>query len=578
MGMIEFARFLYRRAEGKGNTVFLGAVAAGILQGVILYSLMRGVQGYSNDGRISLSAYAYFLTGIAGYFIVYKKATFTSVEVALSFIAESRTRIADSLRRARYADFVTLDQAEIYSSLSESTDLVTEAARFLPNCIAATVLLFAAMGYSLTVSLTGFCTLALIFVLIVIAFRALEEGAGVYREESMAAHRRFLTSLASLFGGFVEVRMNERRNEALYRERIMPHARKAADAMRRYEGVHMRGNSLYAVLNYIPTGVMAFVLPFYSDMKTDVLLTFIGVAMFSIPALINMAMFGPLTAKAMDTVTRITALEARLAAMREEGDGPAGPAGPGEPAGVSEPAPRPVPAVFDGELRMRNVSYTYPGGRQEPFTLDVADFSLRAGELLFICGGNGSGKSTFFRVLAGLLPPERGSVTVDGRARADLGMDVYRSLFSVVFSDFFLFDALLGIEADAEEAERALALVHLDRKVRIAEDGSFSTTDLSTGQRKRLALACAILEARPVLLLDEVAADFDPQFREYFYRTLLPELRREGRTVVAISHDDRYFGVADRLIKMEYGRMLPREEGDAGKTGGPCETGAGGAL
>ena len=86
-------------------------------------------------------------------------------------------------------------------------------------------------------------------------------------------------------------------------------------------------------------------------------------------------------------------------------------------------------------------------------------------------------------------------------------------------------------------------------------EGRFSNILLSTGQRKRLALVVSYLEDKPVYVFDEVAADQDPGFRAYFYETLLPELKRAGKTVVMVSHDDRYFHAADRVLQMDYGRL-----------------------
>ncbi|MEI8262205.1 MAG: hypothetical protein WCG77_12030, partial [Actinomycetes bacterium] len=138
---------------------------------------------------------------------------------------------------------------------------------------------------------------------------------------------------------------------------------------------------------------------------------------------------------------------------------------------------------------------------------------------------------------------------------SDVGLDNYRCLFSVLFVNFHLFDTLFGVRVDAADVERALQKLRLFPMVRF--DGRrFSTLHLSSGQRKRLALVCTELERRDVLLFDEVAADLDHTSREYFYRTLLPELKRQGRTLLVISHDDRYFDAADRVLTMRYGRFV----------------------
>ena len=169
-------------------------------------------------------------------------------------------------------------------------------------------------------------------------------------------------------------------------------------------------------------------------------------------------------------------------------------------------------------------------------------------------GGNGSGKTTLAKLLVGLYPPEEGQILLNGKVVSDASRDHYRQLFSTIFSDFHLFDRLLETgSADLdEEGNRLLAKLHLQNKVKV-QDGAFNTLALSQGQRKRLALVVAYLENRPFFMFDEWAADQDPVFKEVFYREILPELRAMGKAVLVISHDDRYFHLADRLIRMESG-------------------------
>jgi putative pyoverdin transport system ATP-binding/permease protein len=211
------------------------------------------------------------------------------------------------------------------------------------------------------------------------------------------------------------------------------------------------------------------------------------------------------------------------------------------------------PAMGRG-IELRAVRYAYPAGEgTPPFEIGPIDLALRPGEIVFIAGDNGSGKTTLIKLLLGLYVPQSGEVLLDGRSVGAHDRDGYRQLFSTVLSDFFLFEELDGT-ALPEAAGPWLARLEIGHKVAV-QDGRFSTTDLSTGQRKRLALVHAYLEARPVLVFDEWAADQDPAFRHLFYTELLPELRERGHTVVAISHDDRYFHIADRLLQMADGGL-----------------------
>jgi len=212
-------------------------------------------------------------------------------------------------------------------------------------------------------------------------------------------------------------------------------------------------------------------------------------------------------------------------------------------------------------VELVGVTHTYhregePGG----FILGPIDLTLEPGELLFITGGNGSGKTTLAKLLLSLYIPEEGEIYLDGKVLTDETREQYRQLFSVVFSDFFLFESLFGLDSvylDAN-AREYLAQLQLDHKVKV-EDGVLSTVDLSQGQRKRLALLTAYLEDRPIYLFDEWAADQDPLFKEIFYYQLLPELKARGKALIVISHDDRYYQVADRVIKLESGKLQQAE-------------------
>ncbi|MEM7482578.1 MAG: cyclic peptide export ABC transporter [Acidobacteriota bacterium] len=215
-------------------------------------------------------------------------------------------------------------------------------------------------------------------------------------------------------------------------------------------------------------------------------------------------------------------------------------------------------------IDLRGVCHTYRReGQEHDFRLGPMDLSFEPGEVVFLVGGNGSGKTTLAKVIVGLYPQEEGEILLDGEPVGEHNRDDYRQLFSVVFSDFYLFDSLLGLEApDLDEAAgRYLRELQIDHKVEV-KDGQLSATELSQGQRKRLALLTAYLEDRDVYVFDEWAADQDPVFKEVFYRRVLPDLKARGKAVLAISHDDRYFHLADRVFKLEDGALRFAGEAD----------------
>jgi putative pyoverdin transport system ATP-binding/permease protein len=234
-----------------------------------------------------------------------------------------------------------------------------------------------------------------------------------------------------------------------------------------------------------------------------------------------------------------------------------------EQAGLSDP-PRgqaPAPAVEALQsLRLEQVTHSYRRESSEGvFQLGPLSMDLRPAEVVFLIGGNGSGKTTLAKLIVGLYSPESGAVLLNGARVEGTEREAYRQHFAAVFTDFHLFDGLLGAPVDqldlAAQMLEALGLAH---KVRL-DAGTFSTTQLSTGQRKRLALLVALLEDRPVYVFDEWAADQDPEYKEVFYRSVLPELRRRGKAVLVISHDDRYYHLGDRCLELVEGRLRTRE-------------------
>jgi len=210
-------------------------------------------------------------------------------------------------------------------------------------------------------------------------------------------------------------------------------------------------------------------------------------------------------------------------------------------------------------LELEGVVFSYgdEGSGDNSFVLGPVDFRLNPGDLVFIVGGNGSGKSTFVKLLVGLYHQRLGEIRLGGTPIADSNRDWYRQHFSVIFSDFYLFEKFLGLDKNTLDtrAQMYLRYLELDRKVRVTEQ-RLSTTDLSQGQRRRLALLTAYLEDRPFYVFDEWAADQDPQYKEVFYTELLPELRVRGKGVAVITHDDRYFHLGDRIIKLDEGKII----------------------
>lgn len=329
-----------------------------------------------------------------------------------------------------------------------------------------------------------------------------------------------------------------------------------------YRNQFVAGMTRYAVaggsgtlLFYMAVGLLLFGLPAVQAVDAKTLTGYVLVLLYMMTPVERIVDILPLVGRANVAFKKVQSLGFSLSDQTSKGqvlavDHPA----------LTEPrfTDRPTTGIGSWK-RLELVGVTHSYHREEEdrsFLVGPIDLTFHPGELIFLIGGNGSGKTTLAMLVLGLYPPEAGQIRVDGRLISETNREEYRELFSAVFADCYLFESLLGIEKAQldREARDYLVRLQLNHKVRI-EQGALSTLSLSQGQRKRLALLTAYLEDRSFYVFDEWAADQDPLFRNVFYTQLLPALKARGKTILVITHDDRYFYLADRRIRMETGQI-----------------------
>jgi putative ATP-binding cassette transporter len=359
-----------------------------------------------------------------------------------------------------------------------------------------------------------------------------------YVRQSRESQDVLLKHVRTLIEGVKELKMHhDRRNEFV--ERVLQPAEIVRGEKKFWcDTLFDAAVAWGRLLFFVAIGLLLFAWPKFFPVDANTLTGYTLIILFLMAPVEQILAWVPFMAHASTSVAHIERLGLMLQAADQEDIAPA--------------------AVDHWEqIEVRGVTHTYHReGQSRGFVLGPIDFTLRPGEMLFIVGGNGSGKTTLAKLLTGLYTPESGEIRLNGRPITAENREGYRQLFSAVFDDAAVFETLWGLEAaDLDRrAHEYLRLLELDHVVTVT-GGTFSTTQLSRGQRKRLALLTAYLEDRPIYVFDEWAADQDPVFRKVFYLRLLPELRRRGKAVVAVTHDDRYFGSADCLLKLEEGKM-----------------------
>ncbi|RED98001.1 cyclic peptide export ABC transporter [Marinoscillum furvescens] len=210
-------------------------------------------------------------------------------------------------------------------------------------------------------------------------------------------------------------------------------------------------------------------------------------------------------------------------------------------------------------VALENISYQYLESRHDnSLTFGPLTMGIKTGKITFIIGGNGSGKTTFAKILTGLYEPKTGHIVYKGQKVSEENLIDYRNQFSAYFADSFTFGQLGYIDKNHldKNAAGTIQLLEMQSKVQLDANYNFSTTNLSFGQISRLSLITKILEDKEIYLFDEWAANQDPYFKKIFYYSILPELKRNGKTVIVISHDEKYFDVADEIIELQEGMTL----------------------
>jgi putative ATP-binding cassette transporter len=539
---MSFLKLVRREMQGSLNRLAIVSGLGGVSTASILASINSGAQA-ADAGMVSLWSTTLFVVALVLFIKVQHYILITTTAEIEAIIHRVRLRLMDHVRRSELLPLESIGRAEIVSAITKETATLTQASNTLAFVAQGSVLVSFVAIYVAYLSLLAFVLSAAIVGAAALVLQARSRQLAIETREASIWENRLLDRLLDLLDGFKEIRLNSSRSNDLFDD-IVEVSRTAANIKIRaqsetYKRMVFLQSSLYSVL-----GAIVFVVPAVSDTLAGTSITKIVTALvFIVGTCFGLVQSMPTITAANVAADNIERLENRLLATVAV-----------DTVGAAEPARR-----FD-KIEMRDIRFSYLDKLSETvFQVGPIDFSLRAGELVFITGGNGSGKSTFLKLLAGLYKPDFGEIILDGVHVDDSTRQGYRELIAAIFPDFHLFQRLYGMpDADRAEVDRLLMQFQLIDKTRIT-NGDFRTVDLSGGQRKRLALIVSLLEKRPILLLDEWAADQDPEFRRKFYYDLLPALIEAGATIVAITHDDRYLDELDlpaRRLRMDEGRFV----------------------
>jgi putative ATP-binding cassette transporter len=520
----------------------LMAVLAGLTQAMVL-AIINAASAEAVRGGESFGLMLMFIGALGGHIVSQKYIMQRSTDLIEEVLSNIRLRVVSKILNSDLQAFEGVGRSRIYSNITKETVTISQAAQpIIVACQSGIMVLFALiyLGYLSWAVFLVTVTLTLVGVSIHLQ-RARERR--VYLQGALERENEFFDLVTHLLDGFKEVKMSTSRAEAL-----AGHIESVSAALKDLKVKYGHQFAIHFIFSqaafYVLIAAIVFMLPRLASIPGEVVVKSTAAILFIIGPLTNLIGSVPSFANANVAAENIQSLEEELDRGHE--------ALPRLTEGALNP---PVQAFK--EIEFDEVRFHYLDKNAVPtFSLGPVDLKLCAGEIVFIVGGNGSGKSTFLKLLTFLYSPMGGSIRVDGTDIREMDHAEYRNMFAAIFSDYHLFDRLYGVrDVDNARIEELLKEMDLESKTRWVGD-RFTNIDLSTGQRKRLALLSSFLEDKPIYVFDEWAADQDPGFRKYFYEVILQDLKRQGKTIIAATHDERYFGVADRVLKMEYGEFV----------------------
>lgn len=521
----------------------VSALSTTIVLAIVTYAAQTVYD--TKEEFVDVPVAALFLLGVLIY-VVYESRMIAQLAADVEeAIDRLRMQLIDRLRHADLWRLEHFGQSRLFGNITQSCKVISSNSQYLAQAVRSLALIATVLLYIAAVSIVAFLLLTTLMTAAAAVYYRLNRSLDKRQEGLADQEAKLFECVADLFDGFKEQRLCSARSRALGET----FSGLSADTVAARSDVHLHTWQQYVfgeTTFNLMLGLVAFVVPVYSPSVSAELVKITAAILFMGTPIFGLMQSLTVLRSAEAAAGRMMAIEGELTTLAEPGS-----EGPAEP----------VPGDFN-EIRMEGIEFAFPAAAGEsPFTLGPMDVGIRRGEVIFVTGGNGSGKSTFLKLLTGLYHPIRGRVTIDGVEISAARLAGYRALMAPVFSDFYLFSRLYGTEVDKISAEDLLNWMEMGRTAGFQGD-RFTRTDLSTGQRKRLALVAALLEAKPILILDEWAADQDSHFRKKFYREILPELKRRGLTIVAVTHDDRYFDAADRRLHLEEGRLTGWQTGE----------------
>ncbi len=522
------------------NVIFMGVVT-GIANAGLLAVVNSAAKAVENNGL----NYRLFAIYIVIFSILYLSKRYSLINASQEverIIKNVRERISKKVIQSELVTMEKIDSSSIFTRLTKDTSVMSQSSFQITSAAQNIIMLFFALIYIVILSPVSFFVILFATIVIVSMFFSFTKIMDEELTKIDKIEEGFISSLSSIVHGFKELKMNSKKREDINDEHNI--------LLTQFTDAKIKNSArivtaiLYGdIFVYTLLGSIVFVVPhlIYQDSSTVIQVT--AITLFIVgpfEAVINVT---PLVSRINVAINNMYDLERSI--DRES-----------KKTVILDKDLEVIENFKNIQLKNAEFYYTDEEG-SKLFGVGPINLNIKQGETIFIVGGNGSGKSTIVKMLLGLYSPKQGSIFVNNELIDEYNQQSYRDFFAIILTDFHLFDRFYGLKGvDRKAVNRLLIEMQLQEKTKFI-NGKFTNIKLSTGQKKRVALILSILEDKEIYVFDEWAADQDPEFRKYFYTKILKRLKENGKTVIAVTHDDAYFDVADRVFKMDYGKMLP---------------------
>ena len=543
---MNFYQFLKRDGNFKRHVVIANSLS-GVIS-IIIASIIVDSANEVKPGELQLTAITLFLLCLVAYYVFrYYSLIRISAHIE-SVVNGTRKRISIKIQQTNLRNFENIGKEFFYTTLTTDSQIVTQSSVQIINAAGALVMVAAGSIALLIISPLAFAMAIGIFSMIILLYTRIRKSMIADLQTITNKENEFFGALNDLLLGFKELKLNAEKSREFIEEGLNKLSDDVFELKANIANKASKTLILSQVYMYVILGAVVFIIPNISPENTIIVAPASALLLFITGPIIEVVSILPIMDKTNNCIQNIVKIEEILDEIGKK------------KKGLDKVSSRHRKASTFNSLRCESATFSYHDeGNGASFTLGPIDFELKENEVLFIVGGNGSGKSTFLKMFTSLYNLDSGRLFLDEKPLTAEKTVMYRNLFSPIFVDFHLFEKLYGqTDIDYEQVDELLEQMGLSDVTDIV-DGKLTKRDLSTGQRKRLGLVVSILEDKPIFIFDEIAADQDPKFRKYFYETIIPELKAKGKTILAVTHDDKYFSAADRVLKMDYGKFIPYE-------------------